>query len=139
MSEAPLKRLRLRAYINVIADVIAELGTRNNVSREWVVRELKKALEETQVEPFRGIRYSSEVYEKELISVYIVATRILRLPIKKFGRVLEEVFSNEISLDKVVTVIKRHRDFSGIRSAIDNYLGSVDEVVLSKIIRYITT
>ncbi|MEM2287462.1 MAG: DUF2192 domain-containing protein [Sulfolobales archaeon] len=139
MSEAPLKRLRLRAYINVVADLIAELGAGNNVSREWVIRELKKALEETRVEPFRGIRYSSEVYEKELISLYIVATRILRLPIKRFGKVLEDIFSNEICLDKVATVIKKHKDFSGVRAAIDSYLVSVDEVVLSKIIRFITT
>ncbi|MEM1622593.1 MAG: DUF2192 domain-containing protein [Sulfolobales archaeon] len=139
MSEAPLKRLRLRAYINVIADLMAELVAGNNVNREWVIRELKKALEEVQVEPFRGIRYSSEIYEKELISLYIVATRILRLPIKRFGRALEDIFSNEISLGKVVTAIKKHKDPSEVRATIDNYLGSVDEVSLSKIIRYITT
>lgn len=139
MSEIPLKRLRLRTYINVIADIVAELEAGNSIDRNRVVRELKASLEEAQVEPFRGIRHSDEIYEKELISLYIVATRILRLPLKKLGKVLEEVFSNEINLDKVVTVVKKYGDPLGIRSAIEGYLGKADEVTLSKIIRYITT
>lgn len=139
MSEVPLKRARLRAYINTIADVVAEIEAGNSVSRDSVVKELKKALEEAQVEPFRGIRYSEEVYEKELISLYIVATRILRLPLRKFGKFFNEVFSNEICLDKVVTIIKKQSDSQKTRSVIETYLGTADEVTLSKIIRYITT
>lgn len=139
MSEVPLKRSRLRVYINVIADVMTELEAGTDISRDWVVRELRRALEEAQVEPFRGIRHSDEVYEKELISLYIVATRILRLSLRKFESALRDVFSNEINLDRVVTVVKKHKDPSGIRSTIESRLGGADEVTLSKVIRFITT
>ncbi|MCX8184325.1 MAG: DUF2192 domain-containing protein [Sulfolobales archaeon] len=139
MAEVSLKRIRLRAYINTIADMVAEIEAGNTVDRDWTVEELRKALKEVRVEPFRGIKHSEEVYEKELLSLYIVATRILRLPLKKFGNTFEEVFSNEVNLNRVATILKKRRDIQDVRTTIEKYLGVVDEVSLSKIIRYVTT
>ncbi|MCS7099826.1 MAG: DUF2192 domain-containing protein [Sulfolobales archaeon] len=139
MIEASLKRTRLKAYINTIASAVAEIEAGNTVSRDWIVGELRKTLKEARVEPFRGIKHSEEVYEKELISLYIVAARILRIPLRKFGKALEEVFSNEINLSRIVAVLKKNREPQSIRTTIENHLGAVDEVSLSKVVRYVTT
>ncbi len=139
VAETPLKRARLRAYVNTIADMIAEVEAGNSISRQWVVEKLRRSLEEARVEPFRGIRHSEDVYEKELTSVYIVATRIMRLPFGRLSGIFEEVFSSEINLDRVTTVVKRRGEPGETRSAVESYLGRADEANLSRIIRFLTT
>jgi len=134
----PIKRARLRAYVNALADIIAEIESTAKLSRERAVEILKKSLSEVGVEPFRGIKFSDEVYEKELISLYIVAKEILRLPIS-IERALGEVFQAERLLDGVVIVLLGERSPEKVREALAQAFGTIDEIILSKVVRYIAT
>jgi hypothetical protein len=134
----PIKRARLRAYVNALADIIAEIESSAKLSREKAVEILKKSLSEVGVEPFRGIKFSNEVYEKELISLYIVAKNILRLPTNT-ERTLGEVFQVERLLDGVVRVLLSEYSPEKVREVLGQAFGTVDEVVLSKVVRYIAT
>jgi len=134
----PLKRARLRAYVNALADIVVETERAAKLSRERAVEILKKSLGEVGVEPFRGIRFSDEVYEKELISLYIVAKDILRLPSLTEGA-LGEVFQVERLLDGVVRVLLGECSPERVKEALNQAFGTLDEVVLSKVVRYIAT
>ncbi len=135
----PLKRARLRAYVNALADIIVEAESTSRVSRERAVEILRKSLSEVGVEPFRGIRFSDEVYEKELISLYIVAKNILRLPTLNSERALGEIFQVEKLLDRVVRVLLYERNSEKVREMLSQAFGAVNEVVLSKVVRYVAT
>ncbi len=135
MPEIPLKRARLRAYVNAIADLVGERESGRSVGRELAIGILRKSLEEFKVEPFRGVRFSDDIYDKEMMSLYIVAKYILRIPVTLFG----DVFVNEILLDRTSLVIRNSSEPGEVRSTVEKYLGKADEVTLSKLIRYITT
>jgi len=135
----PLKRARLRAYVNALADIIVEAERATRVSRGRAVEILRKSLGEVGVEPFRGIRFSDEVYEKELISLYIVAKNILRLPTLNSEGALGEVFQVERLLDRVVRVLLGESNPEKVREMLSQAFGTVDEVVLSKVVRYVAT
>lgn len=135
MSEIPLKRARLRAYINAIADLVGEHESGRSIDRGLAIEILKRSLKELKVEPFRGVRFSEDIYDKEMMSLYIVAKYILRIPITLFG----DVFMNEVLLDRTSLVIRNSIDYGKVRSTVEKYLGVADEVTLSKLIRYITT
>jgi len=135
----PLKRARLRAYVNALADIVVEAEHTAKLSREKAVEILKNSLSEVGVEPFRGIRFSDEVYEKELISLYIVAKDILRLPALNSEGALGEVFQIERLLDKVVRVLLGECRPEMVKEMLSQAFGTIDEVVLSKVVRYIAT
>jgi hypothetical protein len=135
MPEVPLKRARLRAYVSAIADLMGERESGRNMDRGLAIEVLRKALEEFKVEPFRGVRFSEDIYDKEIMSLFIVAKYILRIPVTLFG----EVFTNEILLDRTSLVIRNSNDSKEVRTTVEKYLGTADEVTLSKLIRYIAT
>ncbi|MCD6340782.1 MAG: DUF2192 domain-containing protein [Desulfurococcales archaeon] len=95
-----IKRKRVKAYV----DALGELLMNNEPSRELAINLVRKALERENVEPLRGASKPDDIYEKELISLYIIGSRGLGIK-DEYKDLFEKVFHKEIKYDRIVQVL----------------------------------
>ena len=129
-----IKRKRVKAYV----DALGELLMKNEPNRELAIDLVKKALERENVEPLRGASKPDDIYEKELISLYIIGSRGLGIR-DEYRYLFEKVFYKEIKYDRVVQVLLSSNPPHKARETILEILPSLSEVDVAKILRYALT
>ena len=129
-----IKRKRVKAYV----DALGELLMNNEPSRELAINLVKKALERENVEPLRGASKPDDIYEKELISLYIIGSRGLGIK-DEYKDLFEKVFHKEIKYDRIVQVLLSSNSPAKARETILELLPEISEVDVAKILRYALT
>ncbi len=129
-----IKRKRVKAYV----DALGELLMNNEPSRELAINLVKKALERENVEPLRGASKPDDIFEKELISLYIIGNRGLGIK-DEYKDLFEKVFYKEIKYDRIVQVLLSSNSPARARKAILEILPELSEVDVAKILRYALT
>jgi len=129
-----IKRKRVKAYV----DALGELLMNNEPSRELAINLVKKALERENVEPLRGASKPDDIYEKELISLYINGSRGLGIK-DEYKDLFEKVFHKEIKYDRIVQVLLSSNSPAKARETILELLPEISEVDVAKILRYALT
>jgi len=129
-----IKRKRVKAYV----DALGELLMNNEPSRELAINLVKKALERENVEPLRGASKPDDIYEKELISLYIIGSRGLGIK-DEYKDLFEKVFHKEIKYDRIVQVLLSSNSPARARETILELLPEISEVDVAKILRYALT
>ena len=129
-----IKRKRVKAYV----DALGELLMNNVPSRELAISLVRKALERENVEPLRGASKPDDIFEKELISLYIIGNRGLGIK-DEYKDLFEKVFYKEIKYDRIVQVLLSSNSPARARKAILEILPELSEVDVAKILRYALT
>jgi hypothetical protein len=125
-----LKRKRVKAYV----DALSNLMVMEDPSRELAINILKEALKSNGVEPFRGISNPPDIYEKELISLYVVGTRGLGIH-QDYPEKFNKLFGNEVVYDEVLKVLEGD-DTISMKERIKQLLGrDVSELDIAKVLR----
>ncbi len=129
-----LKRKRVKAYVNALSELILM----DNPTREAAIDILKNALESNGVGPFRGISRPSDIYEKELTSLYVIGTRGLNI-YEEYSDKLSKVFYVERLYDDLLKTVDSG-DVSSLRDSFKQLLGrDVSDSDLTKLLRLVIT
>lgn len=128
------KRRRVKAYVNALSDLISS----ENPSRELAIQLVRKYLDSAGVEPFRGASKPDDIYEKEMISLYVVATRGLGMN-SEFKELMSKVFHKELTYEDAYLLLSRNAPIESIREEIQLIAGKVDESYLTRVLRYALT
>lgn len=124
-----IKRLRIKIYVDVLGTIV----NKRTLSREDAVNLLKKIFEELNLEPIRGASKPPDIYEKELISLYIIAKYGLNI-LGDYPE-LVKLFYKEILLEEAINTLMNDPPEIA-RSKIEKLLPYLDESTLSKILRF---
>jgi len=125
------KRRRVKAYVNALSDLISS----DNPSRELAIQLVKKYLESVNVEPFRGASKPEDIYEKEMISLYVIATRGLGIN-SEFRELMSKVFNKELTYEDTYLLLSRDAPPEIIREEIRALVGNIDESYITRVLRY---
>ncbi|MEO3993619.1 MAG: DUF2192 domain-containing protein [Desulfurococcaceae archaeon TW002] len=125
------KRRRVKAYVNALSDLISS----DNPSRELAIQLIKKYLESVNVEPFRGASKPEDIYEKEMISLYVIATRGLGIN-TEFKELMSRVFNKELTYEDTYLLLSRDAPPETIREEIQALVGNIDESYITRVLRY---
>ncbi len=128
-----LKRKRLKILVDVWGKILEES---ESITREKVIEYLKKEYEENGIEPFRGAAKPPDIYEKDMISLYLVGIYGLGLKEELNQRIID-IFKPEETYDKASILLIESKDPpESLRSKIVSMLGKEpDSALLSKIFR----
>ncbi len=134
MRDVSLKRKRVKAYV----DALSELILMDNPTREAAVEILKKALEAGGVEPFRGVTKPPDIYEKELMSLYVIGSRGLDIH-EEYGDKFSKAFYKEKLYDDLLKVAESD-DVSSLKDRFKQLLGrEVEDSDIARLLRLIMT
>mgnify|MGYP000167910642 CR=1 FL=1 len=128
------KRRRVKAYV----DALSELILNDNPSREHAIELVKEKLEAERVEPFRGASKPDDIYEKELISLYIVATRGLGVR-DDYPDLFKKVFEREAKYEMVLNILESGMPSDRAREAILNIFPGLQGTEIARILRFAVT
>ncbi len=126
------KRKRVKAYVNALA----ELVNSEKPTRELAIELIKKYLNEVNVEPFRGASKPADIYEKELISMYVIATKGLKM-FEDYRDFLTKVFEPEVRYEEVLRVLQSMNN--NVREEVLKILPNFNEVDVTKVLRLALT
>lgn len=121
----------MKAYVNALSDLISS----DNPSRELAIQLVKKYLESVNVEPFRGASKPEDIYEKEMISLYVIATRGLGIN-SEFRELMSKVFNKELTYEDTYLLLSRDAPPEIIREEIRALVGNIDESYITRVLRY---
>lgn len=128
------KRRRVKAYV----DALSRLILSDDPSRMEAVKLVREELEREGVEPFRGASKPSDIYEKELISLYIVASRGLGIG-EEYREVVAKVFEREEIYDKVIKVLLSDIPVEEVRETVKSLLPGLSDSEVARVLRYALT
>lgn len=129
-----VKRKRVKAYV----DALSELILSQEPSREKATELIKSHLDHAGIEPFRGASKPDDIYEKELISLYIIGTRGLGIS-DDFKEVFDTVFPTERKYEEILKMINSDLPDSEVREAIKEIIPDISESDIAKILRFALT
>lgn len=95
--------------VKVLTDLWSRILEDQSLTREDVVKLLKESYEEKGIKPIRGFK-AEELYEKELISLYVVGKDGLGL-FEEYKSLFNKLFSFEITYDEALGLILENRPF----------------------------
>ena len=126
-----IRRKRLKVLVDVWGHVIG----REKISREDLIELLKKEYEKNGVEPFRGAAKPQDIYEKDLIALYVVGVYGLGLR-EEYSELISRLFEPEERYEKACDVLYSEEDPDKAREKVIELLGKQpDSLLLSKIFR----
>ena len=95
--------------IKVLTELWSRILEDQNLTREDVIKLLKESYEEKGIKPIRGFK-AEDLYEKELISLYVVGKDGLGL-FEEYKDLFNRLFSFEITYDEALNLILENKPF----------------------------
>jgi len=126
-----------RRRIRVLVDAWSEVMLRNAKTREEVIEILKRMYEEHGVDPIRGASMPPDLFDKDMISLYIVGKYGLGLDAELPNEFFEVVFPLELSIERFIdkllsnpsTACEEEKDFCS----------SLDDGRVARVLRFAFT
>lgn len=130
-----LRRKRVQALVNAWSKIIRE----GAVSRDRAAEILKKCYEELKIEPIRGVSLSPDLYDKDLISLYIIGKLGLGIE-KEFGKDnIKKLFYIETKIEHIVNKFKNVSSYEELCKEDAELCSGLDDKFVARILRYIFT
>jgi len=98
-------RRRIRVIVNILNNIIRR---QDEIGRKDVVEMLRKSYEKHKLKPFKGKANPPDLYDKELVSLYVVGRYGLGLD-EDYPSLFEKIFYIEKELEKAVDLIMSGR------------------------------
>ncbi|MEM1526184.1 MAG: DUF2192 domain-containing protein [Ignisphaera sp.] len=130
-----LKRKRVIALVNAWSRIVKE----NITSREQVKEVLQRCYEELDVEPIRGSSSSPDLYDKDIVSLYIVGKWGLGIDKDLSREIFKNIFNLEIVIEKIVDKIQKSSSYEELCKEDSKLCESLDDKLVARILRYMFT
>ncbi len=130
-----VKRLRIMAAVNVWSEILRS----NIVNREEVVNIIKNIYEGMNVEPIRGASSPSDIFDKEMITIYIIGKWGLGLDREISAEIINLLFSKEILFEKLYDSILRGNNRDEICKNIEEVCKNIEETFIARMLRFAFT
>ena len=131
-----LRRLRVKLLVDIWGTIAI---SEKMPSREEIMNLLEEKYKEYKIEPIRGAVRPPDIFDKEMISLYIVGKYGLGIE-KDMPDIVESIFIKESQYEKALKYLLSDKDLEYIRKNIEKTLGNEpDSSILSKIFRFAFT
>jgi len=131
-----LRRLRVKLLVDVWGTIVTSERT---PSREEIIDLLEQKYKEYKIEPIRGAVKPPDIFDKEMISLYIVGKYGLGIE-KDIPEVIKSIFDKESKYEKALNYLLSNDTSENIRKNIEKILNNEpDSSTLSKIFRFAFT
>lgn len=131
-----------RSKISVLVDIwtkIISYGDLAGITRNEVRNILYETYRARNITPFKGKANPEDLYDKELMSLYIVGKYGLGLD-KQYPEIFDEVFYNERLYEKIIEIMLSNSNVDKVRSTVLNLLGGeLDSNTTARILRTLFT
>ncbi len=128
--------------ISVLVDVwtkIISYGDLAGITRDEIRKVLYEAYKSRNITPFKGKANPEDLYDKELMSLYVVGKYGLGLD-KQYPEIFDEVFYNEKLYERIIEIMLSNEDNEKTRSIVLNLLGGgIDSNTIARILRTLFT
>ncbi len=128
--------------ISVLVDVwtkIVSYGDLAGITRDEIRKVLYEAYKSKNITPFKGRANPEDLYDKELMSLYIVGKYGLGLD-KQYPEIFDEVFYNEKLYEKIIEIMLSNEDNTKTRNIVLNLLGGeIDSNTVARMLRTLFT
>lgn len=128
-----------RKRIRVLVDTWSEIMLNDVRDRERAVELLKKLYSEAGIDPIRGASTPPDLFDKEMISLYIIGKWGLGIDQEVPREQLEKLFPLEIAIDRFVEKILSSDDPSKICEEEKEFCQSLDDSKVARILRFAFT
>jgi len=130
-----IKRKRISVLVNVWSAIVKDSG----IDRDRVVEILRKEYESMGIEPIRGSSKPPDIYDKEMISLYIIGKWGLGIDRELDKEFMERIFSKEIAIERVIEGIRNSNSFDELCRAVGDICSSIDDGFIARILRFAFT
>ncbi len=131
-----LKRRRIR----VLVDTWSEIFRQGLADRESVIKLLEAMYKEAGVEPIRGASTPPDLYDKEMISLYIIGKWGLGIDKDLDKEFVEKVFSKELLLERIIELVEKLDSFDEVcREIGEDICKSIDSGFVARLLRFAFT
>lgn len=130
-----MKRKRVIALVNAWSKIVKD----NITSREQVKEVLQKCYEELGVEPIRGSSSSPDLYDKDMVSLYVIGKWGLGIDKELSKEVFEKIFSTEIAIENIVNVINKTSSYEEFCKEDAELCKSLDDKLVARVLRFMFT
>ena len=130
-----------RKRVRVLVDAWSMIAQGKVSSREGVVELLKKLYEESGVDPLRGASKPADLYEKDLMSLYIIGKYGLGLDKDLSPEVFERIFTVEHRYEKAAEALMKSGDPQAAREGVLKALEGMDinGSLMARVLRFVFT
>ena len=130
-----------RKRIRVLVDAWSMIAQGKAKTREEVIELLKKLYEENGVDPLRGASKPADLYEKDLMSLYIIGKWGLGLDKDLPPEVFERIFTVESRYEKAAEALINYEDPHEVRDKVTSALRGLqlDGPIMARILRFAFT
>jgi hypothetical protein len=131
-------RVDVKRRINVLMDVwnkVIEMWeeTGGVLSRGDVVKILKDVYEKESIKPLKGASNPSDLYDKELISLYVVGKHGMGLE-EQYPELFDRIFGDEVKFESAIDIALRE-PIDRAAEKIKTILGDLSDNTLARILR----
>lgn len=130
-----IKRLRIMAAVNVWGEILRS----NILNREDVINIMKDVYKKMNVEPIRGASSPSDIYDKEMITIYIIGKWGLGLDEEVPIEIINSLFDKEMLFEKLYNNIIQASTRDEACRNIEEICKSINEAFIARVLRFIFT
>ncbi|MCI4436470.1 MAG: DUF2192 domain-containing protein [Ignisphaera sp.] len=130
-----IKRKRIEALTSAWSIIISKA----DLKREDVVNILRSVYESMKVEPIRGASAPSDIFDKEVASLYIIGKWGLGIDKDVPEDVFRNVFSLELQFDKMFEVLKRSTTREEFCKELGDLCSRFDDSFIARFLRFVFT
>ncbi|MBE9390745.1 DUF2192 domain-containing protein [Fervidicoccus fontis] len=113
-----------RKKVSVAIDVLSEALERGEISREEMAELLRKKYRENKISPFRGIALPSDIYDKELATLYVIGKYGMGV-MYDYPEFFESVFSKEMEYERAIEVLSSDASDEEKRKIVSGIFGGI--------------
>ena len=126
--------------VKLLVDVWGTIATSERIpSRKEIIDLLEQKYKEYKIEPIRGAVKPPDIFDKEMISLYIVGKYGLGIE-KDIPEIIKSIFDKESKYEKALNYLLSNDTSENIRKNIEKILSNeLDSSTLSKIFRFAFT
>ena len=132
----PLDKDRYEALSDAWNEIVARWDSGESLGREDAAAMLRRLYEAKGVSPIRGSAEPSDLYDKELTSLYVIGKYGMGLD-QQYREQFETLFALEERIDEAVRVLEEGGQ--GAREKVKALLGEVDGNAVARILRMVLT
>jgi hypothetical protein len=131
-------RVDVKRRISILMDVwnkVLELWEESggSLSRGDVVKILRDVYEKESVKPLKGASNPSDLYDKELISLYVVGKHGMGLE-EQYPELFDRIFGDEVKFESIIDIVLREPADRAVEK-VKTILGDLSDNTLARILR----
>jgi len=128
-----------RRRIRVLVDAWSDIMRMNVKTREEAIDILKRVYEEANVEPIRGASNPPDLFDKEMISLYIIGKWGLGIDKELSPEFLNKIFWKEMLVERVINALNSVEDEESLYHRVPELREILDDNFVARTLRFAFT